>query len=82
MSKVFVKNPCPKSKPSPKILDFGLVTKSYQLPPTHHDLIYMGDLHVVLPALNLSTLDAGILIKLQQVRLMMFSLNMGGWWPP
>ena len=61
MSKVFVKNPCPKSKPSPKILDFGLVTKSYQLPPTHHDLIYMGDLHVVLPALNLSTLNAGIL---------------------
>ena len=33
-----------------------------------------GDL--VLPALNLSILDAGILIMVQQVRLMMFSLNM------
>ena len=37
--------------------------------------IYMGDLHLVLPALNLSTLDAGILIMVQYVRLMMFSLN-------
>ena len=36
----------------------------------------MGDLHLVLPALNLSTLNAGILIMMQQVRLMMFSLNM------
>ena len=41
-----------------------------------HVLIYMGDLHWVLPALNLSTLNAGILIITQQVRLMMFSLNM------
>ena len=40
-------------------------------------LIYMGDLHVVFPALNLSTLDSGILIMVQQqVRLMMFSINM------
>ena len=31
---------------------------------------------MVLPALNLSILDAGILIMVQQVRLMMFSLNM------
>ena len=36
----------------------------------------MGDLHLVLPALNLSTLNAGILIMMQKVRLMMFSLNM------
>ena len=36
----------------------------------------MGDLHLVLPALNLSTRNAGILIMMQQVRLMMFSLNM------
>ena len=39
-------------------------------------LIHMGDLHLVLPALNLYTLDAGILIMVQQVRLMMFSFNM------
>ena len=38
-------------------------------------LFNMGDLHLVLPALNLSTLNAGILIMMQQVRLMMFSLN-------
>ena len=31
---------------------------------------------MVLPALNLSTLNAGILIMMHQVRLMMFSLNM------
>ena len=36
----------------------------------------MGDLHLVLPAMNVSTLDAGILIMVQQVRLMMISLNM------
>ena len=36
----------------------------------------MEDLHLVLPALNLSTLNAGILIMMQKVRLMMFSLNM------
>ena len=36
----------------------------------------MGDMHIVLPALNLSTLNAGILMMMQQVRLMMFSLNM------
>ena len=35
----------------------------------------MGDLHLVLPAMILSTLDSGILIMVQQVRLMMFSLN-------
>ena len=39
-------------------------------------LFNMGDLHLVLPALSLSTLNAGILIKMHQVRLMMFSLNM------
>ena len=42
----------------------------------HHVLFNMGDLHLVLPALNLSTLNAGNLIIMQQVRLMMFSLNM------
>ena len=38
-------------------------------------LFNMGDLHLVLPALNLSTLNTGILIIMQQVRLMMFSLK-------
>ena len=42
----------------------------------HHVLVYMGDLHLVHPALNLSVLDAGIMIMVQQVSLMMFSLNM------
>ena len=44
----------------------------------HQVLIYMVevDMHLVLPALNLSILDAGILIMVQEVRLMMFSLNM------
>ena len=41
----------------------------------HHILFNMGDLHVVLPALKLSNMNAGILIKMQQVRLMMFSLD-------
>ena len=39
-------------------------------------LFNMGDLHLVLTALNLSTLNAGILIMIEHVRLMMFSLNM------
>ena len=42
----------------------------------HHVLVYMGDLQLVYPVLNLSTLDAGILIMVQCVSLMMFSLNM------
>ena len=42
----------------------------------HHVHFNMGDLHLVLPALYLCTLNAGILIMMQQVRLMMFSLNM------
>ena len=42
----------------------------------HHVLINIGNLHLVLPALNLFTLNVGILIMMQQVRLMMFSLNM------
>ena len=29
----------------------------------HHVLVYMGDLHLVHPALNLSILDAGILVQ-------------------
>ena len=63
---------------SPK---FGLITP-YRLTIRnsarlfHYVLFNMGDLHFVLPALNLSTLNAGILIMMQQVRLMMFSLNM------
>ena len=36
----------------------------------------MGDLHLVLPALNLSTLNVVNLIMMKKVRLMMFSLNM------
>ena len=40
--------------------------------------MYIGDLHFVLPARNWSTLVAGILIIEQQVRLIMFSLNMLG----
>ena len=36
----------------------------------------MGELHLVVHALNLSTMNAGILIMVQQVRLMMYSLNM------
>ena len=36
----------------------------------------MRDLHIVLPSLNLSLLDAGILRMVKQVGLMMFSLNM------
>ena len=42
----------------------------------HHVLVYMGDLHLVLPLLNLCIMDAGILIMVQQVSLMMFFLNM------
>ena len=42
----------------------------------HNVLVYMGDLHLVLPSLNLCILDAGILIMVQQVSLMMFFLNM------
>ena len=42
----------------------------------HQVLFNIGDLHLVLSALNLSTLNDGILIMMQQVRLMMFSLNM------
>ena len=41
-----------------------------------HVLVFMGDLYLVHPALNLSTLDADILILMEQVNLMMFSLNM------
>ena len=39
-------------------------------------LVYMLDLHLVHPILNLSVPNAGILIKEQLVRLMRFSLNM------
>ena len=38
--------------------------------------MFMADLYLVLPALNLSTLNAGISIMMQEVRLMMLSLNM------
>ena len=36
----------------------------------------MGDLHLIYPALKMSILDAAILIMVQQVSLIMFSLNM------
>ena len=55
---------------SPK---YGLSTPWTGL--SHHFLIYMGDLHFFLPLLNLNTLDASILIMVQQVRMMMFSQN-------
>ena len=43
----------------------------------HHVLIYIEDLYLVLPALDLTTLGAGLVIMMgQQVRMMMFSLNM------
>ena len=38
-------------------------------------LIHIG-LHLLIPELNLSILDAGIMIMVQNVRLMMLSLNM------
>ena len=38
--------------------------------------IRIGDIKLVLPNLNLCILDAGILIMVQKVSLMMFSLNM------
>ena len=41
----------------------------------HHVLFNMGDLHVVLSALKLSNMNAGILKMMQQVRLIVFSLN-------
>ena len=44
--------------------------------PFHIVLFNMGAMHLVLPALNLYTLNAGILIMMHQVRLMMFSLNL------
>ena len=39
----------------------------------HIVLFNMGDMHLVLPALSLSTLNAGILIMMHQVRLTMLS---------
>ena len=44
--------------------------------PYHSFLVDLGDMHLVPPALNFSTLNAGILIMMEQVRLIMFSLNM------
>ena len=42
----------------------------------HNVLVYTEDLRLVHPALNLSILDVGILIMVQQVNLMMFSFAM------
>ena len=42
----------------------------------YHVRIFIGDVHLVLPALNLFTLNAGILIMVHQERLMMLSLKM------
>ena len=41
----------------------------------HHVLFYMGDIFIFGHALNSFILDAGILIMVQQVSLMMFSLT-------
>ena len=41
------------------------LTKRNSVRLLHHVLIHIGDLDLVLPALNLSILDAGILIKEQ-----------------
>ena len=60
-------------------LDLGSIRSSlrYGLSTLYRVTIRnMGDMHLVLPALNLSTLNAGILIMMQQERLMIFSLNM------
>ena len=42
----------------------------------HHVFVDMGDLHLVLLALNLSILDVAILIMVHQVSLMMSYLTM------
>ena len=42
----------------------------------YHVGFFIGDLHLVLIALNLSTLNTGILIMVLQVRLIMFLLKM------
>ena len=43
----------------------------------HHVLVYVGDLHLVLLALNLSILNACILIMMQKVyKIDDFALNM------
>ena len=42
----------------------------------HNILVYMEDLHLVIPSLNLCILDAGILKMVQQVSLKMCSLSM------
>ena len=57
---------------------YGLSTP-YRLTIRNIVLFNMGDLHSVLTPLNLSTLNAGILIMMQLVRLMMFSLNTVGY---
>ena len=63
----------------------GLTKFGPSLPPKNTDrnsvptcfyLHRIGDLNLVLPALKLSTLDDGILIMVQQVIMMMLSLNM------
>ena len=41
----------------------------------HNDLVYMGNLSLVLHAQNLSNLDAGVLIQVK-LSLIMFSLDM------
>ena len=46
------------------------IRNSARLFHLYHVLFNMGDLHLVLPALNLSTLNAGISLLMQQVRLM------------
>ena len=60
-------------------LDLGSIRSSQRYglsTPYRLTIRNMGDLHMVLPAQNLSSLNVDILIIMQQVRLMMFSLNM------
>ena len=56
-------------KVKPKVLlKYSLLnglTKRNRAGLFHHVLMYMGDLHLVLPAQNLSTLNAEILIMMQ-----------------
>ena len=52
------------------------LTKRSSVGLFHHVLVYMGNLHLVIHALNLSILDAGTLIVMRHEKLMMFSLNM------
>ena len=53
------------------VLEWGSIGSS-----PWNDIIFIEDMHLVLPALSLSFLNADILIMVNQVRLMMFLLKM------